>query len=364
MPTKTIKKIYNYAQQQGYNNFHLEKRDGELVCFSGDNHILHLSKDLESEIVNLFRSLLNLSNHDFAVNKKFKILDEDQIINGKVSILPAKEGERLIINLSKIKPVIKRLSGLGLTKKQHKIIKNEINKTTGLIILSGDIENGVSSTYYSLLKSLSDKKSVYSIEDFPSHEMDNINLINPRFYGGINSVLDQLSRLDSDIVAIDVSSRNLDLKKIWQIAGGRLVILSLNESSPAQILKNFKLTGLSSQEIAQRLNLISLQKLFKRPCLKCLQTLTDDSKIKKIITKSWPIAKKAWPKKIYFNQSCSACSNEIEKSNKVAAFAFMKFNSDASLDSGYQTLIEEALDKVGLGLINIEDVVEWALEKK
>lgn len=362
MPTKTIKKIYYYALSQGHDNIHLEKRQGKLICSYNNKSFLQLDASLETEIINLFRSLLKTADHEFVSNKRFKIADKGTIINGRATIMPAREGEKLIISLSAKKPFIKRLSGLGLNKEQQKKLRTKINKNTGLIILNGQAENGITSTYYSLLNTLADKKSIYSIEDFPYHQLSHISLINPKIYGGVSAALEKLLRLDSQVIAIDSNLSDLDLQKVWQAAGSRLLIITMNHSSSAQVLKELRRAKFSSTDIASRLLLISTQKLFPRSCRKCLSPLSNHKNIKNIITQRWPITKKFWPQKLYFNRGCTACLHK--PLNQVqAVFEFMEFNPDASLKEDYRALIIEALNKAGLGLINPELIVDWAKEK-
>jgi len=362
MPTKTIKKIYYYAQAQGYDNIHLEKRGGKLICSYNNKSFLQLDPNLETEIINIFRSLLKTADHEFVSNKRFKIADKNTIINGRATIMPSREGEKLIIKLSLKKPFIRRLSGLGLSKEQQKKLKMEINKNTGLIILNGQEENGVSSTYYSILNSLADKKSIYSIEDYPHHQLNHVSLINPKIYGGVNSALEKLLRLDSQIVAIDSNLSELDLKKVWQAATSRLLIITMNHQNSAQVLRALRQAKLSTTEIASRLLLISTQKLFPRPCLRCLTVLSNNQNLKDLIIKRWPIAKKHWPKRLYFNRGCKNCDHKTAEQHQ-AVFELMEFNSDGSLKKDYQALIIEALNKAGLGLINPEALTDWSQEK-
>lgn len=362
MPTKTIKKLYYYARAQGHDNMHLEKRNGKLICSYNNKSFLQLDSDLETEIINLFRSLLKVADHEFVSNKRFKIADQDTVINGRATIMPAREGEKLIISLSAKKPFVKRLSGLGLSKEQQRKLKTKIERNTGLIILNGQEENGVTSTYYSILNVLFNKKSIYSIEDFPYHQFNHISLINPRIYGGVHQALEQLLRLDSEIIAIDADLSDLDLKRVWQAATSRLLIITMNETNAAQVLKKLRQARISSKDIASQLLLISTQKLFPRPCLKCLSPLPDDKNIKNTISQRWPIANKFWPAKLYFNRGCKACDDN-PPSQSEAVFEFMEFNDNASLKKDYRALIIEALDKAALGLVNPETIADWAKEK-
>lgn len=363
MPQKTINKIFRYVQERGYSHISLEKKDNKLICQYGPNNYWQLPAETEEHIINLFREILGASDNEYIHNKRFKINDKNNIISGRASISPSYQGDKLTITLTNTKPSIKRISALGLNKEQQKQIKQALNKKTGVIIITSHEENGASSTYHSLLSLINPAKSLYSIEDFPYHQLSGINIIKPQTYGGISSSLQLLSRLDSDIIALDVQLDGKDLKPIWQAAHSRLIILTLPHSSGHQVLKFLKKSGLSTQTITDRLILISIQKLFPRLCLHCLKPLAEDKNLKKIIIQKWPLALRHWPKHSYFQHSCNRCRNK-NNIKETAIFEFMSFDKTAKLTENYRPLILEALAKAELGLISLEEIADWAKEDK
>jgi len=363
MSEKIIKTICRYAGDRGHAHFSLETKNNNLICTCGhgtDANYLQLDSETELNIKNTFRKLVGANEHDLFHNQRFKITDNQEIIKGRVSLLPANTGEKLLISLSNEHPQIFRLSGLGLNKNQQTIFRNALKKKSGVIVISANEENGASSTYYSLLKTASAKRSTYSIEDFPLHSIDSINTINANKYQKVSLIIEKLLTLDSEVIAIDARLDSDDIKTVWRAANtGRLIIITLPTITAAAALKLLRKSGLSSLEIAQQIVFISAQRLFKRPCSRCAEIFDPGSEIKKIILQRWPIAKKYWPKNLYRQRGCVYCQKKNKK-QKTAIFEIMSFLNDGRLQKGYQPLIKEALDKAAIGLINIEDIAAWA----
>ena len=368
MSEKIAKTICRYAQDRGYDYLRLEKQGASLVCACGHGHktdYLRLDEKTELSIADTFRRLVGAAENDLFSDKRFKIADKRSIISGRATLLPAAEGEKLIITLSSEKPSVRRLTALGLDRPQLNVLKQSLKKKSGVILVAAPDENGASSTYYSLLAAAADNgRSTYSIETYPQQNIENVSVIVPPKYSGVNNVIERLLKTDSELIGIDAALTENDLKTIWRAAGtGRLIIAVIRAKTAAETLNILKKSGLSGQEIASQLILINVQKLFLRPCPRCLQTFDPGSGLKQTITQRWPLAAKHWPKKLYRNKGCVAC-NRRPADTKTAVFEQMRFLADGRLQAGYQPLIIDALAKAGLGLIQIEDLAAWALADK
>jgi len=361
MSEKIAKTICRYGQANGHSHLRLENKEGKLLCFYGPEtgaEYLRLDCNEAASIAETFRYLVGAVDNELFVDKRFKIADKDGVISGRATLLPASNGEKLLITLRNSKPQARRWGALGLNRDQQKILKSALAKKSGVIIIASAAENGSSSTYYSLLQAANNNKSTYSLEAYPGNSLNNTNIINPKKYGGIAASLDKLISLDSELIGVDADLNQNDIKAIWRVAySGRLIIAVLPALNAAQALKTIKQSGLSTAAIASQLSLILAQKLFPRPCSKCLRVFDPGINIKKTIIQRWPVAATAWPKKLYRNHGCLACRPQA---NATAVFEIMRFLPDGRLAAGYQPLIIDALTKAGLGLINIEDIAAWA----
>ncbi|MDP3836909.1 MAG: ATPase, T2SS/T4P/T4SS family [bacterium] len=367
MSEKIAKTICRFAEDRGHNYLHLENKGGNLVCACGHGQgadYLHLDEKTESSVIETFRRLVGAAENDLYNDKRFKIADKRSIISGRATLLPALEGEKLIITLSSEKPSVRRFGALGLSRPQQTVLKSMLKKKGGIIIIAAEDENGSTSTYYSLLQTAAAHRSAYSLENFPLQSLDNVNIINPKKYGSVENAVIKLLKTDSELIGVDATLSSADIKALWRAANtGRLIIATLPARNAAEALNILKKVGMSAPEIASQLLLINAQKLFTRPCSRCLQSVPSSPQLKQTILKRWTIATKFWPKKIYESRGCTVCRQKTTGS-KTAVFEQMRFLPDGRLQAGYEPLISSALTKAGLGLISIEDLAIWALSNK
>jgi type II secretory ATPase GspE/PulE/Tfp pilus assembly ATPase PilB-like protein len=367
MSEKIAKTICRYAQEKGHSHLHLEKKGATLVCTCGrgeNTDYLRLDRETEISVAETFRRLVGASENELFANKRFKITDKQNLISGRATLLPSREGEKLIITLSSETPFIKRISALGANKEQQEIYRQGIKKRAGVIIIVSPEENGATSTYYSLLSLAAAGRSAYSLETYPVNPLSGINTINLQKYSSPTTALERVARFDSELIGIDAPLNSEDLKNVFRLAAtGRLVILTLSAKDAASAVKILRRTGLSAAAIAEQLIFISAQKLFKRPCTRCLHSFDPGPEIKKTILSAWPSVRNFWPKKLFQNHGCKHC-RQGNIAPKTAIFEIMRFLPDGRLQAGYQPLIQEALAKAELGLINIEEIAAWAQIRK
>lgn len=367
MSEKIAKTICRYARERGHKHLRLEKKGAALICACGrgeSTDYLRLDKETEISVTETFRRLVGATDNELFADKRFKITDKQNLISGRATLLPSNEGEKLIITLSSEAPAVKRLAALGANKEQQEIYRQAIKKRSGVIIIAAPEENGATSTYYSLLSLAASGRSTYSLESYPVKKISDTNTVNLQKYSNPTTALERVARFDSELIGVDAPLNSEDLKTLFRLAAtGRLVIFTLAVKDAASAVKVLRRAGLSATDIAEQLIFISAQKLFKRPCVHCLRSFDPGPEIKKNILHAWPSARNFWPKRLFQNHGCKHC-RQGNLTPKTAIFEIMRFLPDGRLQTGYQPLIQEALSKAGLGLINIEEIAAWAQIRK
>lgn len=366
MSKKILNNICRYALAEGLFNLQIESLDNKtqtrLSAPGKASQNIILQETAMSDLINIFQSLSDISKGDLFYNKRFKMNLGKDHVSGTVSLSPGKEGENLIIKLNTEKARPFRLGALGLDRYQQKEVKRLIGRKQGLIILSSSPGDGVSSSYYSLLKLASENRSAYSLEDFPAFSSNNFNTISLKPADKASIIIQHLMQLDSEVIGLDLKSLSQeDWRAIFRAReSGRLIILSQAKKNAAGVVKNLKELGFNSPEIANSVSLILSQKLFPRPCPKCLKKTNLSDTLKEIISSAWPIAAQHFPDFHFYNKSCPSCS---KVRMKTAIFENMSFLKNTQIKGDYKPLILSALEKLGLGLIDVSDIISWSKEK-
>ncbi len=143
------------------------------------------------------------------------------------------------------------------------LIQNELNKSSGLILISGSTGSGKTTTLYTLLNSYKDKK-IYTIEDpIESYHSNLIQLqVNERQDLSFETAIKQILRHDPNIIVIGEIRDEREAKAAIRSAlTGHLVFSTIHSNSASKTLDRLHNLGLNHDELISVINLIIHQEL-------------------------------------------------------------------------------------------------------
>ena len=180
---------------------------------------------------------------------RFAVINKINYTNGVLRILN-----------SKIRVNADNLSSL---KGQNRYFKALLNRTCGLILFSGPTGSGKTTTLYSLLKSVSNKK-IYSIEDPIEVYHDNmIQLsVNEAMDFGYAEGIKQILRHDPDIIMIG-EIRDEKAAKMAVVAAntGHLVLSTIHTSKASGCISRLNELGVNEDHLYENLLCVSNQRM-------------------------------------------------------------------------------------------------------
>lgn len=253
MSQKIIANIFNYAAREDARRLVIARRPDHLAVDyhfeGGDQQSFRVPKKLEEDFLANLRKILAIAPGELSGDKYCKIADKNSCLTFRVTILPDKNGEKIIINIigRTVKPW--RLSQLGLQAADLKTLRTVKRLRSGLILIAAPDGHGKSATLFSLLSLLNDPQlNIYFLSRYPEPEITGINRLKLTAANW-----EKVLRHDSDIIAAD----NLDGPSLSQAlraaATGRLVLATISADNAfaalSAILKNqaplkLKLDGL------------------------------------------------------------------------------------------------------------------------
>ena len=199
-----------------------------------------------------------------------KIID-DKIYDLRISVLPLFEGESIVIRiLSKHKKHL-MLEDLHLDPKNLDIIKNNIHKTHGIILITGPTGSGKSTTQYAMLESLKNRNlKIITIEDPIEYQMPFATQIQTNEQLGFSQALRAILRQDPDVIMVGEIRDAQTLELAFSAAlTGHLVLATLHANDISSSFERLLNLGLSAHNIFASLLLIISQRLLKPLCPKC-----------------------------------------------------------------------------------------------
>lgn len=268
MINKTLNGLFGFAYHEKAKKIVISNSENGLSfnCHlpDGEEAIFNLPKKLKTDLSANLRQLLKIAPEELSTGKYCKLSDKSYNLNFRLSIIPDKFGEKIIINIINEEKKPMSLNKLGWQKMELKTLKNKINTPAGLIIISSPARQGRSTTLYALLKELNrEDKNIYFISEDNNIKLDGINYLT-----NTPENWEKILKHDSDIIAIDVKNDEAYLTQAIKAATtGRLVIMALEAVNALESLYKITNSNLPLKLILSSLKMITSQKLteLKRP---------------------------------------------------------------------------------------------------
>jgi type II secretory ATPase GspE/PulE/Tfp pilus assembly ATPase PilB-like protein len=190
----------------------------------------------------------------------------------RVSVISAVSGEKLALRILEKTSSIPNFKELGFSKFYINAIKKDIDKHHGLILNTGSVGSGKSTTQRTILVDTDAKKlNIYSIEDPVERSIPYVNHVCVKETGvSFEDHLETLLRQDPDIVAIG-EIRNLQTMDMALKAAltGQLVFATMHTNSALEAFYRLFNMGVESYELGAAILGISSQRLVRTLCPYC-----------------------------------------------------------------------------------------------
>ncbi len=399
--SKIVDTIIAFAYQNKASDIHLEPLvKSFLVRYRIDgvlHDIVNLPKEIEELIVSRIKVLANLrtDEHRAAQDGRFKLDLEGDEITLRVSIIPIYSGEKVVLRLLVSQKRQLDLTSLGYSEKNIEVIKNNLEKSHGMILITGPTGSGKTTTLYTVLKILNTREvNISTIEDPIEYRLEGINQIqvNPKadltFANGLRSLL----RQDPDIIMVgEIRDEETASISINAALTGHIVLATLHTNSAAATLPRLLEMGVEGFLVASTVNIAIAQRLIRKICDKCKESYTlDASEVEKLqkgvsVNKKFienlekEIKEKYHTEELVFyrGKGCQFCNNTgltgrtcivevLEVSNELKK-AILRNESPEAIEAqavaaGMTTMFVDGINKVINGETTIEEVLRVVRE--
>ncbi len=244
--------------------------DGVMYFLSKLNILLHESLISRLKILSATR----VDVHDFPQDGRFTIKINNIDYSVRVSFMPTFFGENAVLRiLSTKKKDQPTLNTLGFSPDHIVSIQKVMNKSHGMILVTGPTGSGKSTTLYTCLsQKTKDNISVISLEDPIEYEIDNVRQIHVKQNQGVtfSNVLRSVLRQDPDVIMVgeirDVETANLSLHTALT---GHLLFSTIHTNNAIDTITRLIGMGIEPYVISSTLKLIISQRLVRNICKSC-----------------------------------------------------------------------------------------------
>ncbi len=343
--------------------------------------ILELPKKIHPGIVARIKILaqLKIDEHRIPQDGRFKFKIKEEYIALRVSILPAFYGENIVMRILPESARPQALEELGITGHNLELIKSNIKKPHGMILVTGPTGSGKTTTLYSVLTILNTTEvNICTVEDPVEYGIPRVNQtqINPAagltFAAGLRSLL----RHDPNIIMVgEIRDQETAEMAIQSALTGHLVLSTLHTNDAASTMPRFLDMGAEGFLVASTVNLVIAQRLVRKICTSCIETYTPSEELLTYLRKY--VDEKELNQKYYRGKGCAECGNKGYK-GRIGVYEVLEINEEirqlimrrssadeisrAAVKNQMTPLLKDGINKASGGITTIEEVLRVVRE--
>jgi len=365
------------AVREGASDIHIEPDENRLrVRYRIDGRLIEkLSPppNVQAALASRIKIMasLDISERRLPQDGGIHVKMEGRPIDLRVSTLPNKFGEKIVLRIIDNKNIQVSLEQLGFDKLTLERYRQQVHQPHGILLVTGPTGSGKSTTLYSSLADLNNPDiNICTVEDPIEFNMVGVNQfqINDKIGFTFPATLRSLLRQDPDVIMIG-EIRDAETAKIAVQAAltGHMVFSTLHTNdAPGAVTRLYNI-GIEPYLISASLVGVLAQRLVRRICQKCIEE-----------TAPGPHALHAAKQfgedlsRIYQGVGCSNCRRtgyagrigiyemlvpDDELRDAITSGATLQHLRELALKAGMRSLYQDGFEKVRQGLTTIDEIL-------
>jgi type IV pilus assembly protein PilB len=211
-------------------------------------------------------------------------------IDLRVSSLPTHWGEKVVLRVLSKENVILDLEDLGLGAADYEVVLRNILLPFGMILITGPTGSGKTTSLYAMLMRLGAERhnvvNISTIEDPVEYTMPRVNQVQVNPAAGIEFAtgLRALLRQDPDIIMVgEIRDGETAEIAVRSALVGRLLLSTLHTNDATGAISRLLDMGVEPFLLASTLSLVIAQRLVRRICMSCRESVVPDASILKAL---------------------------------------------------------------------------------
>jgi type II secretory ATPase GspE/PulE/Tfp pilus assembly ATPase PilB-like protein len=242
---------------------------------------------------------------------------QDKSVHLRVSTLPTRFGESVVVRLLDQEQPLRELEQIGLPQSIFEAMGKILRRPYGMLLTTGPTGSGKTTTLYAALRKLKNRK-VITIEDPVEYDIDgaqqiaacdNIGLTFPR-------ALRSMLRHDPDVILVgEIRDAETARVSVQAALTGHLLLSSLHTTDAPSAVTRLLDLGVEPYLISSSLQAVLAQRLVKKLCPHCRERVKIDSMTAERFGLNDDVD-------VYFSTGCEHCQNSGHEGRR-ALFEWM-----------------------------------------
>ena len=298
-------------------------------------------------------------------------LDNGKRVDFRVSVLPTLWGEKLVLRNLDTGSRFLELDSLGMETAQLQLFQGALQRSQGLILVTGPTGSGKTQTLYSGLRLLNTaERNIATAEDPVEFNIEGVNQVPVNHQSGLGfaRILRAFLRQDPDVLMVgeirDPETAEIAIKAAQT---GHLVLATLHTNSAVEALSRLTNMGVAHYNLGSAVSLLLAQRLLRRLCSHCKESHQLPDQVLKAAGLTDLPGEQAL--QVFQAAGCRHCRSgyrgrvgiyEVVPVTEALSQRIMSGNNSLQLarqarEDGYPTLRQAALHKVARGVTSLEE---------
>jgi type IV pilus assembly protein PilB len=376
-------KLVNYliysAVQENASDIHIEPDDNKLrVRYRVDGSLYEKISppyQMLPAVVSRIKIMagLDISERRIPQDGGISVMLEKRPIDLRVSTMPGKFGEKVVMRIIDNRSAMASLEKLGFSLDMLEQYRLLVSQPNGVVLVTGPTGSGKSTTLYGTLREIVDPSvNISTVEDPVEFNLPGVNQFQTNDKAGFTfaSALRALLRQDPDIIMVG-EIRDAETAKIATQAAltGHLVLSSLHTNdAPSAVTRLFNI-GVEPYLVAASIRGVLAQRLLRKICTHCKEPMEITAAVRKSLERI--TGGNGTVETLYHGVGCAKCrhtgyagrigvfelfvpdENGLEAVSRGAGLQELRRIAKAA---GYKSLAEDGFAKVKAGLTTVEEL--------
>src|SRR5206468_4684434 len=258
---------------------------------------------------------LNIAERRLPQDGRIKLRSPAREIDLRVSTLPTRYGESVVLRILDRSSIVVNLESLGFPDDSLGQFEKLITKPYGMILVTGPTGSGKTTTLYGALDKInSPDKKIITIEDPVEYQLFGVNQIHVKpqigltFANGLRSIV----RQDPDVIMVgEIRDAETAEIAIQAALTGHLVFSTLHTNDAAGAVSRLLEMGVEDYLLASSLLGVLAQRLVRKVCAKCRRPAEVTAAVMREIGGNGAAAE------VYEGEGCDDCARTDRKSTRL-----------------------------------------------
>src|SRR4030081_1198576 len=303
---------------------------------------------------------------------KYRADGKKKELDFRVSTVPTLYGEKIVMRLLDKENLRLDMTKLGFEQESLSKLERAILRPYGMVLVTGPTGSGKTNTLYSSVARLNTPETnIMTAEDPVEFQLPGINQVQMKEQIGLNfaAALRAFLRQDPNIILVgeirDFETAEIAIKAALT---GHLVLSTLHTNGAPETITRLMNMGIEPFLVATSVHLICAQRLIRRICKDCIETV--EVPIQTLIEEGFS-PEEAKTIKVQKGKGCGVCNNTGYK-GRCGLYEVMEVDDEIrelvlvgasavelkkkAIERGMITLRRSGLTKVALGQTTLEEV--------